>query len=252
MQANFNTMNRKANSPDTFSDAAIIKRIRSRLKELRIKPIDLNKRLVKSKGWIYNYLRGERDFDRDFIELVAQALECNPDWLHYGDKHKKDIDVSNILQINKTSAIHKDIANKTPKGKMLTAKPLLMWQEAENWKEAMVQAMQEYTTRKIIPAVGIVSEDWFPLPIENDAMSPEYKVGEFITVDPVEKPRAGDLIIVKLLDTQEILFRQFFIEGNNVVLKCLNEQYPSKLTSIDNVKIIGTVLGSYRPRVRPV
>src|SRR4051812_44391683 len=84
----------------TSDKREIIDRIWQRLKELGLDPSDVNKKLNMSEAWIYNYLRGERKFKRAQIEVLAQGLNCNPDWLQYGNKYQKDHNVGNILQFN--------------------------------------------------------------------------------------------------------------------------------------------------------
>lgn len=219
------------NKQDRYSsDEAIIERIKQRLKELRIRPIDINKRLDRSKGWIYNYLRHQRQFDRETLELIATALETGADWLQYGEYPTND-------QQKLTSRL---IANLQGKGRIPAWKYSLTWQEATRWNNITEIEMQSIS-RKKIPFDESHHPDCFSLPIVKDSMMPRFNLGDYIIVDPYIKPKFGNFTVLQLISSDEVIFAQYFEQTDRVILKFLNNKYPNISTENSNIKVIGVV-----------
>ncbi|MEW6306161.1 MAG: LexA family transcriptional regulator [Verrucomicrobiota bacterium] len=65
----------------------------------------------------------------------------------------------------------------------------------------------------------------FALIVEGDSMEPECHKGDRIIVAPNVSPRNGDLVVARLEEEGEVLFKQFHETGKGVKLTSLNAAY---------------------------
>ena len=96
---------------------------------------------------------------------------------------------------------------------------------------------------------GCETSEPFALRVLGDSMSPEYPVGSIIIIDPTDSAQDGDYVIAEVED--ELIFRQFRIEGERHLIKALNPGYPEiDITGRQNIKGIVTQRAGTRRRHR--
>jgi SOS-response transcriptional repressor LexA len=93
-------------------------------------------------------------------------------------------------------------------------------------------------------------ENTFALRVVGDSMTPEFRTGDIIVVDPSREPQSGEFAVVKIDD--EVTFKQVYFTMNKIILKPINEQ-GHKTIEIDRndgvtVRIIGKVIEQIRKR----
>lgn len=130
--------------------------------------------------------------------------------------------------------------------------PLISWVQAGTW--AMVSDVFQ-------PGEA---EEWLPCPVRHgprtyclrvrgDSMynptgRPSYADGDVIFVDPDREAKAGDRIIVRLEDQQEVTFKQLLIEDGRKLLKALNPEWAPRYIEINgNATIAGVIIGKWVP-----
>lgn len=75
-------------------------------------------------------------------------------------------------------------------------------------------------------------ENAFSIIIEGNSMVPEFKPGDRVVFNPNLVPRNGDAVVVKLRDTEQIMFKWFYETGKNgelVRLVSENKDYEDKI-----------------------
>ncbi|MFO7761537.1 MAG: LexA family protein [Thermodesulfobacteriota bacterium] len=123
--------------------------------------------------------------------------------------------------------------------KQLPRVPLISWVQAGEWSEAVDEFHSWYAEEWVYSAKN-VSPNAFALRIVGDLMEPEFREGEAIIVDPGLEAVSGKYVIAKNGD-QEVTFKQLFIDGSDVYLSPLNDRYPVKNITGQNIRIIGVV-----------
>lgn len=95
----------------------------------------------------------------------------------------------------------------------------------------------------------------FALTIKGDSMTPEFREGDNIVVDPAVQPLPGDFVVAKNGEN-EATFKKYRPRGVNEAgqevfeLVPLNEDYPSMRSDLKPIKIIGTMVEHRRYRRR--
>lgn len=84
------------------------------------------------------------------------------------------------------------------------------------------------------------------LPVEGDAMAPDYPAGGFIIIDPDLEPRPNDDVIAFAVNAGRAVFRRLATDGGTSLLIATNPRYPT----LDAGSIIGCVVGYFRPTRR--
>jgi Peptidase S24-like len=94
---------------------------------------------------------------------------------------------------------------------------------------------------------NVQAKDAFALCVENDEMvsgeGESFPPGCLIVVDPTAAARAlpGDYVIVRLKDAREAIFRTLEQDGPTLMLRPLNQDYPSMPLPAD-ARIVGVVV----------
>lgn len=88
------------------------------------------------------------------------------------------------------------------------------------------------------------------LTVEGDSMSPDYREGEIILVDPALEARHNDDIVVRTPDGAHT-FKRIQITSEGTYLLALNPDHPKrKIEAPPNTHICGVVIGSWIRRRR--
>lgn len=92
------------------------------------------------------------------------------------------------------------------------------------------------------------SDGSFLLELASESMSPEYRPGEVIQVDPLAFPRHGDDVVVTFPSSRST-FRRLLDSEDGRLLQALNPQWPERLMALpDGTRIVGVVVGSWMAR----
>jgi SOS-response transcriptional repressor LexA len=123
--------------------------------------------------------------------------------------------------------------------------PLLSWVQAGNWCES---PEPPGTAEEWLDCPFPHSENAFCLEVVGDSMSPEYREGEYILVDPALQPEHNDDIVARTPDGTHTFKRiQITPEGN--YLLALNPDHPArKIKAPEGTHICGVVTGSWMRR----
>lgn len=167
---------------------------------------------------------------------IARALNVSADWLESGRG------AMSVAAPTKAGAAEPN-AYPTPAG---TRVPLISWVQAGHWCEA------------IDPFEPGDAEDWlycprnhsastFALRVRGVSMEPKYRDGAIIYVDPEKSADHLSNVIVRLVDEDEVTFKQLVIEGSKRFLRPLNPEWPGpKLIEIDaSAHVCGVVIGQF-------
>lgn len=125
--------------------------------------------------------------------------------------------------------------------------PVISFVQAGNFKEAIINAQDEF----VASYADRLGNDSFALVIKGDSMSPEFKPGDKIIVDPEVNPQPGDYVIAQN-DGHEATFKKYrprgYDEHGNEFFELvpLNENYPILDSKIQKIRIIGTVVEHIR------
>lgn len=126
--------------------------------------------------------------------------------------------------------------------------PVLTWEQAEGWTEAMVADAKDI--KEWIPADVDIGSGAFGLIVRGESMAPYYLDGDRIQVRTnvqKESLRDGDLIIASY--NGDTTFKKLVVDGKKQFLQALNKDWGGRYSvEVDgDLKIIGLVVGSYRP-----
>lgn len=100
-----------------------------------------------------------------------------------------------------------------------------------------------------------LSEGAFALEIQGDSMTPDFRPGDRIIVDPTIKPGPGDFVVAKNGD-HEATFKKYrprrIDEKGEEVFELipLNDDYPTMYSDVTPIRIIGTMVEHRRYRRR--
>jgi SOS-response transcriptional repressor LexA len=177
----------------------------------------------RTKAWLaeqigiskqaFNYLLNHTSTPK-YINEIAAILEVNPEWLKTGN-----------------GSITIDIANRTD----------IIWLsliKLRDVKQFIADAQK--VNKDTIAVESTLSSHCYAVLLENKSMEPLFLQGSHLIIDPTKTPKCGDYIIFALND--EVYFRQYFIDGNDIYLKTIDTMY--KTFSNQKIKIYGVLVES--------
>ena len=95
----------------------------------------------------------------------------------------------------------------------------------------------------------------FALVIEGDSMTPEFRPGDKVIIDPTVAPRPGEYVVAKRHKDQRATFKKYRLRGQDsrgrdmIELVPLNLDWPTLVIDADNPgAIIGTMVEHRRYR----
>lgn len=119
--------------------------------------------------------------------------------------------------------------------------PVIEWDWIMSWIDTHGEDIKE-KLRIWISTEKEVSENAFALIIPTDSFGFAFRKGSTIIIDPSQPPRDGDLILVKTKNEENILLKQFLLDGSEKYMRSVNPEIKS-VTSLSEIhKIIGVVI----------
>lgn len=125
--------------------------------------------------------------------------------------------------------------------------PLISFVQAGSFKEAVLNAQDEF----VATYASDLGQYSFALEIVGDSMSPDFRPGDKIIVDPDVQPMPGDFVIAQN-NGHEATFKKYKPRGFDengreyFELVALNENYPNLDSRFQDIKIIATVIDHIR------
>ena len=126
----------------------------------------------------------------------------------------------------------------------LTQVPLISSVQAGQWSE-IVDNYYPGDGEEYIKTSAKVSDSAFALRVEGDSMVnptgglPSIYPGMIVIVDPEVAAHNGDIVVAKLVDTQEATIKKLVIDGPNKYLMPLNYPKYDKIAINGNCRIVG-------------
>ncbi|AET91065.1 putative prophage repressor protein [Burkholderia sp. YI23] len=129
--------------------------------------------------------------------------------------------------------------------------PLITWEQAGMWAKLMT----EFSDSQALDWIEIPNavEDAFCLKVEDEsAVAPagqkSYAPGDIVAVNPHKEPKNRSTVVVVLKPGTRPVLRQILTDGDRVLFKTINPEWPDKFAEkTDEVEIIGTVTGKWVP-----
>lgn len=122
--------------------------------------------------------------------------------------------------------------------------PLISWDDASRLCVEPIESFHP-TVDAWLPIAPKGSEHTFALRVPDDSMTPEFREGEFVIVDPTLLGKHNQFIVACAEGDTAATFKQLMVTGSKTYLKPVNTRYP--LAEVPaGVKICGVVVGKYK------
>ena len=208
-----------------FSD-----RVTRRLSALKISDTalckhPLAKKVNLTKGNIQQYKKGPSMPSILKGIVLSQLLETTNEWLYFGIglEDIKDMSESPLLLQNRA----------------INTYPIINWSEVCEWSSSSMnkenQSLEQYNTSEL------ASPGSFAAVVQSENMQPDINRGETILVDVGKTPVVNDFVIIR--DGEKSIIRQYMTDGDIVLLKSTNPNWPNKIEVMcDGMAIIGCII----------
>ena len=130
-------------------------------------------------------------------------------------------------------------------------KSIPLFTESDLVKIDQLVQLEIYNTLNYLPLVSSVEEHigqgFYSFQLFDDSMSPDFNKNDLIVFNPYAKVRHNDLILVKILGSDEILFRKYFIDNSEIgkpLIKLIpinNEWIATNINDQSNLLILGVM-----------
>lgn len=195
--------------------------------------LELANRVESDVGNLSRLERGKQGYSDDMLRKVAFALGCPVGDLFAGEAALKNVQLvplgSRRIPVIGHDQVSQMQMNVGASGSV----------DSDEWL---------LTDRELSPHA-------FALSISGDSMTPEFKEGDRVIIDPSITPQPGDFVVAKHGD-KEIVFHKFRPRGLNedghVMFELVpqNEDYPSLRSDRSDITIVGTMVEHRRYRKR--
>lgn len=195
----------------------------------------------------FNIIEKEAEFLKKFEEVYGKNVAFESfgpfdslavDHLLPKSSFKNSKVANNIIILDKNE--HKQIT-----GAKLV--PVISYVQAGSFKDAILGVQENF----VVSYTENLSENAFALEVPDESMSPEFKPGDKIVVDPDIQPNPGDYVIAQNGDN-EATFKMYKPRGFDdqgreyFELTPLNQMYPTLDSRFQRIEIIGTVVEHVR------
>lgn len=128
--------------------------------------------------------------------------------------------------------------------------PVLEWAEIDDWAGGVLD-MRANQNREYLQADIATSRSTIALRINDESMTPDFRVNDEILIDPEMEPDEGDCILVKMERTGQELFRHYVPRRNGAYdLLAENPEWPTVTVNATNPAVIRGVLSEHRRKRR--
>lgn len=202
-------------------------------KEMGLGQIDLAKKLGLSQSAVSQIENGtSEEISGKALIGYTKLFNKSAEWIETGSGSNLDIIGSN--------------ANISGFTNELNGVPVISMVQAGDWTEA-VDPYAVGDGEKVLPCPYNHGENTFAVTIVGQSMSPEFKEGLVIFIDPAQMPENKQYCVAKLTDTGEATFKQYIVEDGKAYLKAVNPSWPTPYIPINgNCHIVGRMIGVYQ------
>lgn len=207
-------------------------RIDKRMKELKIKQVDLINKKVASKGTISLWLSGGAVPSGERLVKLSNELKVDAAWILTGQGSINDR-LDNNVDLN-------------PLATVIYA-PVISWVQAGDFTDMeSISNLAECEKLPLVPGAGRRS---FYLEVKGLSNAPYFEEGEKICIDPdyqLEDIQTGEMVVVKCNDTAT--FKALISESNGYFLKPLNPNWSEQVIPLnEDCMLVGKYVGSFKP-----
>ena len=207
----------------------ISERVKQKRTDLGLTQSELAKLVGISQQSLQKIEDGRTQNPRKLLNL-AKALHCDAEWLLLG--HVGEIREQASGYINEG-------LSKEP---LKTAtRPIFSAIQAANWSNLIDSNMQEFD-RLESPSTASANAFWIEV-IGDGMMSPSgisVPEGYFILVEPTMTAKNGDLIVAKIAQNAEVVFKKLVIDAGRTYLTSLNSNYRA-IEVTQDLEVVGVV-----------
>lgn len=118
--------------------------------------------------------------------------------------------------------------------------PVIDIQETKNWETVIgkIKPEKHFDWIMIDPSI---EKGHFAIRVQGESMWPQFQEKTLLIIDPMREPKNRDFVLAYIKENNEIIFRQFIVEGKYKFLKAINSIFPTiQIGNFD--KIIGVVI----------
>ncbi len=192
-----------------------------------------------------NRLMGTNYTYQEFLDLGAWILDGkNPDeWENYLKKIKQEIFSQLNHNLDQIESVTEGLRKKKQSYiiPILKKLPVISFVQAGEWHEA-IDNFQPGDAEEWISTTSKLGKRAFALKVVGKSMEPEFREGEYISIDPDAQVESGDFVIAKNGD-EEATFKQYYKDGSKHLLVPLNEAWGKPMDMTEKEwRIIGRVM----------
>lgn len=207
-------------------------RISKRMKELKIKQVDLINKKVASKGTISLWLSGSSVPSGERLVKLSNELQVDAAWILTGQGGMNDR-LDNNVDLNPIDTV--------------IYAPVLSWVQAGDFTD--MESITNLSECEMLPLVPGAGRRSFYLEVKGLSNAPYFEEGEKICIDPdwcLEDIQTGEMIVVKCNDTAT--FKALISESNGYYLKPLNPNWSEQVIPLnEDCVLVGKYVGSFKP-----
>lgn len=119
--------------------------------------------------------------------------------------------------------------------------PVIEWDWVMNWVDTHGESIKE-KLKTWISTEKEVGLNSFALIIPTNSFGLAFRKGSTIIIDPSQSPIDGDLILVKNKNEENVLLKQFLLDGSEIYIRSVNPEIKSITPFTKDHKIIGVVI----------
>lgn len=207
-------------------------RITKRMKELKIKQVDLINKKVASKGTISLWLSGGAVPSGERLVKLSNELQVDAAWILTGQGGIDDR-LDNSVDLNPIATV--------------IYAPVISWVQAGDFTDMeLISNLAECEKLPLVPGAGRRS---FYLEVKGLSNAPYFEEGEKICIDPdyqLEDVQTGEMIVVKCNNTAT--FKALISESDGYYLKPLNPNWAEQVIPLnEDCVLVGKYVGSFKP-----
>lgn len=237
-----------------MTGTTIGQRIRSARTKKRLTQPQVATAIGASDGIISQWENDKYEPKREKLDKLAKVLGVTANHLLGNEPYPGNVNPLKVVGI-KSEDIHKSASIPTLVSSNLSGNvtefthsasqiPLIPWTKVGEWMETLnakvSEAMQD--------AVFAHSKKAFCVRNQDESMSPDYRPGEIIQIEPEREPKNGNDVVAEL-PSGKMVFKRLQVSPDGYYLAALNPDWPERISKApDAMRIIGVVVGSWIKR----
>lgn len=188
----------------------------------------------------------KRGISKEGLLTAQEKIGCRAEWVKYGRGFMSSFGLGQDSNATGSAADSYDTV-RNDSGIRTQRLPLIRWEQVG---QIGVLPVQSLDIVRFMDSPFPSSDGSFLLELASEVMTPDYRPGEIIQVDPMADAGHGHDVVVLLPDGRATFRRLVDGEGGRL-LQALNPQWPERLLPFpDGARIVGVVVGSWMNRLR--